>query len=72
MDHYNFLLYIKMSETIYYQRNRGVIPNGAKNDKEWLRDNARDKEIYLKKKKMKRENMEEIDITICLKKINKD
>ena len=36
-----------MSETMYYQRNRDVIPNRAqdyfKNDKERLRDNARDK-----------------------------
>ena len=30
-DHYNFfLLYIKMSETTYYQRNRDVILNKAK------------------------------------------
>ena len=29
-------------------------------------------EIYLKRKKIKRENMEEIDIITCLKKINKD
>ena len=29
-------------------------------------------EIYLKKKKIKRENMEEIDIIICLKKRNKN
>ena len=28
-------------------------------------------EIYLKKKQIKRENMEEIDIVICLKKRNK-
>ena len=42
-----FLLYIKMSELTYYQRNRYVILNRAKgyykNDKERLRDNARDK-----------------------------
>ena len=30
------------------------------------------KEIYLKKKKMKSENMEETDIIICLEKKNKD
>ena len=29
-------------------------------------------ETYLKKKKTKRENMEETDIIICLKKKNKD
>ena len=28
-------------------------------------------EIYLKKKKIKRENMEEIDIILCLKKRSK-
>ena len=47
VNHYNVLLYIKMSETTYYQRNRNVIFNRAKdyykNDKERLRDNARDK-----------------------------
>ena len=36
-----------MSEITYYQRNRDVIPNKekyyCKNDKEILRDNARDK-----------------------------
>ena len=46
----NFLLYIKMSESAYltyYQRNRDVILNRAKdyyeNDKERLREQARDK-----------------------------
>ena len=63
-----------MSETIYYQRNRDVILNRAKdyykNDKERLRDNARDKYRNLSEtEKIKRENMEEIDIIICLKKI---
>ena len=45
-----FLLYIKMSESTYstyYQRNRDIILNRAKdyyeNDKEWLREQARDK-----------------------------
>ena len=36
-----------MSNTTYYQRNRDVILNRAKdyyeNDKEWLREQARDK-----------------------------
>ena len=63
-----------MSETIYYQRNRDVILNRAKdyykNDKERLRDNARDKYRNLSEtEKIKRENMEEIGIIICLKKI---
>ena len=48
VDHYSFpLLYIKMSEKTYYQRNINVILNRAKdyykNDKERLADNARDK-----------------------------
>ena len=42
-----FLLYIKISNLTYYQRNRGVIVNRAKdyyeNDKERLRENARHK-----------------------------
>ena len=49
VNHYNYnvLVYIKMSETTHYQRNRNVIFNRAKdyykNNKEILRDNARDK-----------------------------
>ena len=39
------------------------------NDKERLKKQGREStEIYLKKKKIKRESMEEIDIIICLKK----
>ena len=56
------LLYIKMSESAdltYYQRNREVILNRAKdyyeNDKKRLREQARDKyRNYLKKKQIKR------------------
>ena len=66
-----------MSESAYltyYQKNRNVILNRAKdhyeNDKERLREQAR--ETYLKKKKIKKENMEKIDISICLKKRKKD
>ena len=59
-----------MSETTYYQRNRDVILNRAKdyykNDKERLRDNARDKYRNLyEEKKIERENVEEIDFVIC-------
>ena len=66
-----------MSETTYYQRNIDIILNRAKdyyeNDKEKLRDNARDKYRNLsEEEKIKRDNMEEIYIIICLKKINKD
>ena len=69
-----------MSESAYltyYQRNRDVILNRAKdyyeNDKERLRVQARDKYRKLsEEKKIKKENMGEIDTTICLKRKNKD
>ena len=66
-----------MSETTYYERNRDVILNRAKdyykNNKELLREKVKiNVEIYLKKKKIKRENMGGTDIIICLKKRNKD
>ena len=66
-----------MSSTTYYQRNRDAILNKAKeyykNDKERLREKARDKYRNLsEEKKRKRENMEKIDIVICLKKRNKN
>ena len=65
-----------MSETTYYQRNRDVILNRAKdyykNYKERIRDNVRDKCRNLsEEKKINRENMEEIDVIICLNKRNK-
>ena len=61
-----------MSEKTYFQRNRDVVLNRAKdyyeNDKKTLRE-----QFYLKKKKKKRrENMEKTDIMICLKKRNKN
>ena len=64
-------------EETYYQKNRDVILNTAKsyyeNDKERLREQARDKYRNLsEEKKMKRENMEETDIIIYLKKRIKD
>ena len=63
-----------MSEKNYYQKkNRNVILNRAKDcyktDKERLRNNGRDK--YRDLSELKRENMEEICIIICLKKRNK-
>ena len=75
-DHYIFLLYIKMSGTTYYERKRDVIVNRAKDynkiDKERLRVMREiNTEIYWKRKKTKRDNMEKIDI-ICLKKRNKN
>ena len=64
-----------MSETTYYERNRDVILNRAKdyyeNNKEFFRKRAKNRygELF---EEEKRENMEETDIIICLKKRNKD
>ena len=63
-----------MSEKTYYQKkNSNVILNRAKDcyktDKERLRNNGRDK--YRDLSELKRENMEEICIIICLKKRSK-
>ena len=66
-----------MSELTYYQKNKDVILNRTKyyykNNKGRLRQRVKDKyKTYPMKKKIKRENMEKIDIIICLKKTNKD
>ena len=66
-----------MSSTTYYQRNRDVILNRAKeyykNDKERLREKARDKYRNLsEEEKKKKREYEKIDIIICLKKLNKN
>ena len=69
-----------MSESAYltyYQRNRDVILNRAKdyyeNDKERLREQARDKYRNLSEEEKKREkNMGKIDTAICLKKRKKN
>ena len=70
-----------MSESAYltyYQRNRDLILNRAKdyyeNDKERLREQARDKYRNLpeEEEKKKKKNMRKIDIAICLKKRKKD
>ena len=67
----------KSAYLTYYQRNRDVILNRAKdyyeNDKERLREQARDKYRNLsEEKKIKKKNMGRIDTTICLKKRKKD
>ena len=69
-----------MSETTYYQRNREVRLNRAKdyyeNNKELLREREREREQkintenYLKRKNIKREYGKK-DIITCLKKIKK-
>ena len=71
-----------MSESAYltyYQRNQDMIVNRAKdyyeNDKERLREQARDKYRSLseeEKNNNKKKNMEKIDIAICLKRRKKD
>ena len=64
------------ADLIYYQRNQNVILNRAKdyyeNDKERVRDQARDKYRSLSEEKIKRKNMGGIDIKKYLKKRNKD
>ena len=65
-----------MDNTTYYQRNRDVALNKAKeyykNNNERLKEQARNTETYLKKIRIKRKNMEQIDIIICLKKRSKN
>ena len=68
---------IEYIDLTYYQRNRDVILNRGKdyyeNDKERLRDPAKNKYRNLsEEEKIKKENMEKIDIVICLKKRKKD
>ena len=65
------------TDLTYYQRNRNVILNRAKdyyeNDKDRLREQAKNKYRKLsEEEKIKKENMGRIDITICLKKRSKD
>ena len=62
VDYYkNVLLYIKMDETTYYQRNKETILNRTKdyyeNNKEVLREKAKNKLIELseEEKNIKRE-----------------
>ena len=66
-----------LTQLIKNQDDRDVILNRAKdyyeNDKERLREQARDKYRNLsEEEKIKKENMGRIDIAICLKKRNKD
>ena len=57
-----------MTETTYCQKNKDITLNRAK---EYYKMQEIDAEIYLKKKKRKQENIEKIDIILCLKKRNK-
>ena len=65
------------ADLTYYQKNRDVILNGAKdyyeNDKKRLREQARDKYIILsKEEKNKKREYGKTDTAISLKKRNKD
>ena len=65
-----------MIEETYYKKNKTeTILNRAKeyyeNDKERLREQAKNKYRELSEEKNKKESMEEMGIVICLKKINK-
>ena len=65
------------ADLICYRRKRDVILNRCtdyyENDKERLREQARNKYRNLsEEKKIKKENTEKTDIAICLKKRNKD
>ena len=72
-----FLLYIKMNNATYYQRNREIALNKAKNyyknNNKRLKKQAREKYRNLSEEDevKKRGDMEIIDIIICLKKRSK-
>ena len=73
-----FLVYERDADITYHQRNKDVMLNKAKdyykNDKERLREQARNKYRNLseEEKKIRKENMGRKDIIVCLKKRNKD
>ena len=73
-----FLVYERDADITYHQRNKDVMLNKAKdyykNDKERLREQARNKYRNLseEEKKIKKENLGRKDIIVCLKKRNKD
>ena len=66
-----------MDNTTYYQRNRKIMLNRGKDYYEMIKKDSDSKqeiniETYRKKIKRKRENMEKIDIILCLKKRSKN
>ena len=66
-----------MDNTTYYQRDRDVALNKAKEYYKSNNERLNNKqeiniEAYLKKIRIKKENMEKIVIIICLKKRNKN
>ena len=64
-----------MGNTAYYQRSRDTALNKAKeyykNNNKRLKEQV-NKETYLRKIRTKKENMEKVDIIICLKKRSKN
>ena len=75
---YFFVIQKKDNKTTYYQKNKEKILNRTKeyyeSNKKRLTEQTRNKyrELSNKKRDKKKENMEEIDIKICLETINKD
>ena len=68
---------VENTNLTYYQKNKDVLLSKAKdyykNNKDRLREQARDKYRNLsEEEKNKKENMEKIDITICLKRRKQD
>ena len=61
-----------MDNTTYYQRNREIMLNRAKDYYENDSKQEINIKTYLKKIKRRRESMEKIDIEICLKKKSKN
>ena len=65
-----------MDNTTYYQRNREIVLNRAKdyyeNNKERLREQARNKYRNLSEEDKNKENTEKTGIIICLKKRSKN
>ena len=66
-----------MNDTAYYQKNKDVILNRAKDyyetiKKDWESLQKINVESSLKKIRIKKKNMEKTDIIICLKKRNKN
>ena len=64
-----------MGETTYFQKNRETILNRTKDYYESNKEVLREKQKisitnYLKKRRIQKESMEEIDIKICFKKRN--
>ena len=68
-----YMIMSEISDLTHYKKSRGLILNKKtdyhKNNKERLREQARDKYKSLsEEEKIKKENMGRIDITICPKK----